>query len=534
MLSLMDKNSILDLYRRGKSKRSIARELSINRKTVERYVLEYENALRSDNPSCSLTELYRALPEYDSANRRRRVITDAVKDVIKRCLDENQKKRANGLSKQCKTKSNIYEQLVDSGFTISYASVCKYISLLEDKDKQPKDAFIRGYYDPGDECEFDWGDVKVTISGERVTLQMAVFTLAHSNGRKAYLFRRQDTQAFMESHRNFFRECSGVPRVMVYDNMRVAISKFIGREKKPTDALVRLMNFYGFSTHFCNIRAGWEKGHVERSVSVIRRNAFAFKDSFDSIAEANEYLSKVCDRLNNKRLESFRADVESLTPNTHTIGCFEMSAYKVDKWSTVCHKAVHYSVPDHLVGKMVDVKIYSEKLVIFYEGEKITSHIRKYFPGDWVIDIEHFIRTFTRKPGAIASSVALRQADEQIRKMYNYFKDTPRDFIMLLHHMLENKLYVDDILNSYSLLKKLGIMRPSVEQIKAKIVSIKENVSDIEEYNSVDFKLIERTSVDTLNDLTEIMNNNTVLSNNNTGNGTIKYNKLSQGATPTI
>ena len=28
--------------------------------------------------------------------------------------------------------------------------------------------------------------------------------------------------------------------------------------------------FYGFDYRFCNARAGWEKGHVERSVDYVR------------------------------------------------------------------------------------------------------------------------------------------------------------------------------------------------------------------------------------------------------------------------
>ena len=365
---------------------------------------------------------------------------------------------------------------------------------------------------------------------------MAVFTLAHSNGRKAYLFRRQDTLAFMESHRNFFRELRGVPRVMVYDNMRVAISKFIGREKKPTEALTRLINFYGFRSHFCNVRAGWEKGHVERSVNIVRRNAFAFKDSFDTIEEANEYLSKVCDRLNNKRTESFNADIESLTPQINTIGCFEMLSYKVDKWSTICMKAVHYSVPDHLVDKLVDVKVYSEKIVIFYDGNKVATHERKYTQGEWNIDIEHFISTFTHKPGAIASSVALRQASEQIRDMFNRcFKDTPRDFIMLLHYKIENDLEVQDILDAFYSLKEKGIKQPSADQIKLKIASTTDdNISDIEDYDSVDFKEIESISVGTLNSLTDIMNSKVIITNNSKiKDGTGIYSGVSQRATPT-
>ena len=48
-----------------------------------------------------------------------------------------------------------------------------------------------------------------------------------------------------------------------------------------------------------------------------------------------------------------------------------MEDYKVDKWSTICMKNIHYSVPDTLVGKTVSVKIYSEKVVIFHGQVKM-------------------------------------------------------------------------------------------------------------------------------------------------------------------
>lgn len=54
---------------------------------------------------------------------------------------------------------------------------------------------------------------------------------------------------------------------MVYDNMRVAVAKFIGKhQKEPTGALLDLRSHYGFTHRFCNARKGNEKGHVEHSV----------------------------------------------------------------------------------------------------------------------------------------------------------------------------------------------------------------------------------------------------------------------------
>ena len=65
---------------------------------------------------------------------------------------------------------------------------------------------------PGQECEFDWGEIPLVIGGRRQTVQMAVFTLLHSNRCSAWLFRRQDTLSLMEAHRNFFAEIQGVRR----------------------------------------------------------------------------------------------------------------------------------------------------------------------------------------------------------------------------------------------------------------------------------------------------------------------------------
>ena len=130
-----------------------------------------------------------------------------------------------------------------------------------------------------------------------MTFTMAVFALCHSEGRWAYLFRHQDNLAFMESHRNFFHDVHGVPHTMVYDNMKVAvILKPDG--KKPTETLLRMRTFYGFDYRFCNARAGWEKGHVERSVDYVRGRAFTTRVDFDSIQDAQLWLSRICNNIN--------------------------------------------------------------------------------------------------------------------------------------------------------------------------------------------------------------------------------------------
>jgi hypothetical protein len=72
------------------------------------------------------------------------------------------------------------------------------------------------------------------------------------------------------------------------------VKNFVGpSEKEPTEALIKLSLYYGFNYRFCNVQAGWEKGHVERSVEYIRRKAFSRRDKFLTLKEAQEYLETI-------------------------------------------------------------------------------------------------------------------------------------------------------------------------------------------------------------------------------------------------
>lgn len=134
--------------------------------------------------------------------------------------------------------------------------------------------------------------------------------------------------------------------MMVYDNMRVAVKSFVGGDKKPTEALMKMSGFYCFEYRFCNVRAGWEKGHVERSVEYVRRKAFCLTDHFGDIHSAQEHLNRVCMQVNNEqgslstaeKTSRLEADLSSLKPFPGNLGCFEVYEYIVDKWSTISMK----------------------------------------------------------------------------------------------------------------------------------------------------------------------------------------------------
>lgn len=535
MITMVEKQSIIHMYRTmGYSKRAIARELDISRKTVHKVISEYEFALKAVDPEGSLETILTVATRYDSSKRGRRVITGSLKDLIDDCLEKNTRKRAMGLKKQCMRGKDIYELLIDKGFQISYPSVCKYIASVaaQKKENKPTEAFIRGYYPPGESCEFDWGEVKLYLSGKLQRLHMAVFTLSHSNGRYAWLFHHQDQLAFMESHRNFFHQVKGVPAIMVYDNMRVAIKKFAGEEKKPTETLLRMSNFYRYHYRFCNIRSGWEKGHVERSVEYVRRKAFSINLHYKSLEDAQKHLLSICEKINSRsgspstinKVEELAADLAALKPYTNEMGCFQMAEYKVDKWSTICMNCSHYSVPDTLVGKMVTVKMYSEKLVILYDKNKVAVHERIYSrQKGWSIKLEHYLTTLLRKPGALSTSLALKQMPSQIQTLFNkHFTDKARDFVFLLQYARDNNFNDNDIIQAYISLKERGLRSISADQIKAMMHANNEPQGSLSEPIYLDdshqnkSSLIEDGAMRILSDLSRMMDtdNNTKITIN--------------------
>jgi hypothetical protein len=127
-----------------------------------------------------LTDSIVEKPTYDSKNRSKRKLTDEIIEKIEFYLKENEYKRSIGQSKQQKKKTDIYEALIAEGYDISYPTVVNTVNNLLSKGAE---AYIKAEYDPGDVCEFDWGEVKLYIDNEYKVLQLSTFTSAKGNFR---------------------------------------------------------------------------------------------------------------------------------------------------------------------------------------------------------------------------------------------------------------------------------------------------------------------------------------------------------------
>jgi len=468
---------ILKHFRDGKSKREIAKETELDWKTVDKYIKQYQesqHALSSIADKKELADEIVAPPKYNVSNRKRRKVTPEIQAEIQRCLEGNKLKKGQGRRKQVMKKIDIYEHLKKEKYDIGYTTVSELIKELTNSGRE---AFIKQIYSPGDVCEFDWGEVHLTINGVSEKLYMAVFTSAYSNYRYVRLFRRHDSVAFKQSHALFFEHIGKVFKTMVYDNDSVAVKRFVGKnEKEATEALMQMSIYYLFDYRFCNVRSGNEKGHVERSVEYVRRKAFCQTDMFDSLEAVNDHLFNALIDINNTPLkqaenktpsELLTEEYGNMVPSAPPFESAEISENRVDKYSTISMFQNRYSVPEKYVGDIITVKSYSDEIICYNKREKICSHERSYAANNWSIKIEHYLTTLRKKPGALVGSSAFKQAPLKLQDIYhNHYMQNQKDFMELLLYMKTKEHSLSEIESVIKELQKGGNRTISTDKIK--------------------------------------------------------------------
>lgn len=470
----MDKHSIIKLKNEGYSNREVAKLLSINRKTVAKYWDEYVECIEElNNPSADqgfLQEQIASAPKYDSSNRKKIKYTKEIDVFLDQILEGEIKKDKDLKShKQALSVVQIHQMIVDAGFDISYPSIAVYV---REKRKKNKECFIKQDYDYGDRLEYDFGEVKLKIDGRLEKLSLAVLSSPASNFRWAYLYTNQGSDVFFDSQVRFFEMVRGMYREVVYDNMKNVVSRFIGKgEKELNSKLLAFANYYGFNINTTNCFKGNEKGHVEGSVRIIRKNVFALKYEFKSLDEARKYLEEKLIEINKD--SKIEKEKEKLIPLRPKYELAKITKQKVDSYGLVQVENNKYSVYDYLVGKIVTIRTYAEEVKIYYEENLIASHKKKDGAGETSIDIRHYLDSLARKPGAIRNSLALKEVPALKTIFDNHFTKEPKKFVEIIK--INQEKTTDELIDIFKNYIEFG-----KETLPKDVIKEKENTNNLE------------------------------------------------------
>ena len=185
--------------------------------------------------------------------------------------------------------TRLYQMLKPRGYAGSVITLRRYVKSVRPKRK--REAFLRLETLPGEQGQVDWGHFgKLTIGAAKRSLSCFVLVLSHSRAMHARFFLDQTMQSFLCGHIAAFEALGGVPRKLLYDNLKTAVKERDGELIRFHPRLLEFAGHYHCLPQPCAPYRGNEKGKVERAIQYLRHSFFAARQ-FRTVSDLNEQLS---------------------------------------------------------------------------------------------------------------------------------------------------------------------------------------------------------------------------------------------------
>src|SRR5438093_8238341 len=153
------------------------------------------------------------------------------------------------------------------------------------------EAYLRLQTLPGEQGQVDWGHFgAVQVGHARRPLVCFVLVLSWSRALYARFALDQSLESFLRGHVEAFQALGGVPRALLYDNLKSVVLERQGDHVRFHPRLLELAGHYHFAPQPCAVARGNEKGKVERMIQYLRHSFFAAR-RFSSMADLNGQLA---------------------------------------------------------------------------------------------------------------------------------------------------------------------------------------------------------------------------------------------------
>ena len=299
------------------------------------------------------------------------------------------------------------------------------------RPRRPSEAYLRLATLPGEQAQVDWGMFgHVMIEG--AARPLVAFVMVLSSSRWMFLRFGVDMRmgSFLAHHVAAFEAIEGVPRVILYDNLKSAVTQRIGSAVVFNETLLAFAGCYAYEPRPCAPYRGNEKGRVERGIRDVRESFFAAR-TWTDLNDLNRQAERWCRETRGKRehaddrtktvAEAFSEEQPRLRP------------LPLDRFPTEDHVEVRiaktpyarfdsndYSVPHDYVRRSVTVIASPEWVRILDGRQEIARH-----PRCWGKDRQ------VERPEHVAALVAYKKKASEGRAISRLYTAVPeaRPFI---------------------------------------------------------------------------------------------------------
>ena len=296
------------------------------------------------------------------------------------------------------TASRLYGMVKSRGYAGQPDHFRHLIALHRPRPKA--EAYLRLRTLPGEQAQVDWGHFGHLQIG-RASRPLMAFVIVLSWSRSIFLrfFLDARMENFLRGHVGAFTAWNGLPRVLLYDNLKSAVLERQGQAIRFNPTLLHFAGHHRYEPRPVAVARGNEKGRVERAIRYIRSAFFAgrmFADLADLNAQADAWCAgEAADRrcpedatLSVREafaLES--AHLLALPDNPYPTD--EQVAVKVGKTPYVRFDLNDYSLPHKHVQCTLTVVANPQQLRILDGQTVLATHLRSYDRGQCIENPAH-------------------------------------------------------------------------------------------------------------------------------------------------
>jgi transposase len=369
-----------DLATKGWGAKRIARELGVARNTVRRYL--------------------------------RGAVADLQRHPSQQRLDEVRRAEAVALfDGEAEGNAVVVAQLLgERGIEASVRTVQRAVADRRREQRAADVATVRFETAPGRQMQIDFGERRVHLAGEPVTVHFLVAVLSYSRRVfvKPFLHERQGE--WLDGIASAFRHFGGVPAEVLGDNARCLV---LGRNREAQTvtfhpAYVAFCRDWQVQPRACQPYRARTKGKTESGVKYVKRNAVAGR-RFESFSHLEAHLDewqlgadqRVHGTTHERPMVRFeREERDALRPlpmrPLPTFG--RRLRRRVANDALIDIDTVRYSVPHRLVRDHVEALVTDSEVRVFHGQDIVAVHRRSFEPHAQVVDPAHLEGLWRRTP----------------------------------------------------------------------------------------------------------------------------------------
>ena len=339
---------------------------------------------------------------FNNTKTLRPSVTDPYADFIREVLAKHPRLRA----------TRLFQMIRDRGYCGSVVQLRRVVACLRPAHKE---AFLCLRTFPGEQGQVDWAHFgEVSFGRARRRLSCFVITLSYSRGLYLEFFFDQRMESFLRGHVHAFADWKGLPRILLYDNLRSCVLERRGDAIHFHPRLLELCAHYHFAARPCQVRAGNQKGRVERAIRYIRESFFAARP-FTTLEDFNRQALAWRDREAHGRpwpggdhrtvAEAFAEETPRLLPlPAHRFDSDLLVTVQSGKTIYIRFDLNDYSIPPAAVGRPLMLAASESTVRILDGSQEIARHRRSYDRRQQILDPAHQEELLKEKRKALGST----------------------------------------------------------------------------------------------------------------------------------